>query len=270
MTGSVTAVKTRFIQEFWDKYEEHKRVINAVMLVDMRTRFGRTHFSYIIAILWPLAHITASVLGYVTVNKLAPLGGDPVLFISTGLLPYIVCIYPARMIAISVIQNRQCLGIPRIKPIHLIVARFILEMLSAFIVCLIFTSTLYLLDFDIVPQDKYQAASAIGAAIYLGLGIGFLALVMVLIFGNFANITIILSMVGLYLLSGVYLPPQLMPDTLKQFGYYNPIFNLVEWLRSAYYASYGSEVINKEGVIWAANICLFIGLLGERAMRGRF
>jgi len=83
-------------------------------------------------------------------------------------------------------------------------------------------------------------------------------------------IVIVLSMVGLYIASGVYLPPFLMSETVLQYQYYNPIFNCSAWMRSAYYLSYDDVNINKSLIFWAGTVLLMLGLLGERYLRGKF
>ena len=243
--------------------------MGAVLLQDMRTRFGRTYVSYLIAVAWPLGHILAIMGGYLLVNSFAPVGDDPAVFLATGMLPYILCLYPARQLAYALSQNRQLLNIPVLRPIHLIAARLVLELMTAALVCIIFYATLIASGIDIWPSNLQTAAEALCAALYLAIGLGFLNVVIVALFGPFALVGFILIMVGLYVTSGVYLPIRTVPEPTRSIMAYNPLVHLVEWMRSAYFASYDSSEISKTYVIGIASMALLLGLLGERFMRNK-
>lgn len=256
--------------ELVGEFTEFRRIIGAVLIQDMRSRFGNSHIGYLIAIAWPLSHMGVITLAYMLRVTIAPVGDSPTMFVATGIVPYILCLYPARLLATAIPQNRQLLNIPVIQPFHLIFSRCILETLSAVIVLALFMSVVSLFDVEILPTDTTEAAKAIGAAVFLGIGLGFLNVVMCAILGHFFLVFFILVMVGLYVLSGVYMPPSALPSNIREYMMYNPLLHLVEWLRSAYYASYDSELINKSLILWVGGISLTMGLVGERFLRGKF
>jgi len=253
-----------------DQLTVFRRVMRAVLIQDMRTRFGASHIGYLIAIAWPLSHLGIMTLVYAIRMSIAPVGDSPAVFVGTAIVPYILCFYPARLLAMGIPQNRQLLYIPAIQPLHLIFSRCILEMLNAVIVLAVFMFAISLFDIDILPPDMAEASKAIGAAIFLGIGLGFLNVVMCAIVGPHFLTFFILVMIGLYMISGAYLPPNAIPPNLREYLAYNPLTQLVEWLRSAYYASYDPQLVNKSLVYWVGGISLTFGLVGERFMRGRF
>ncbi len=261
--------KPEFLAAFSNLLAEHKRIIGAIIVQDMRTRFGRTYLSYLVAIFWPVVHMCVMIAGYVLVNKVAPVGEDPIVFVSTGVLPYILCFYPARMMALAIVQNRQLLNMPIIRPLHLIVGRGILEVVSALIVCIIMYVIFYMMGYDFMPEKPQVAAFVVFLTIYFGIGLGFLTVVLVGLLGIMTNIFLVFFLVGLYIVSGIYLPPWMMSAELRGYNYYNPVFNLVEWMRSAYYASYDETLINKNLLIWSPTVLILLGLLGERYLRGK-
>ena len=73
----------------------NSRIVLICMLRDVRTRFGRTNLSYLLAIAWPLSHLFVIIISFTVLNKIAPIGNDPTVFAMSGLLPYIVVLYPA-------------------------------------------------------------------------------------------------------------------------------------------------------------------------------
>jgi len=252
------------------KIAEFRRIIGAVLIQDMRSRYGHSHLGYLIAIAWPLTHIGAVTIAYLLRIGIAPVGDSPTTFIGTGIVPYILCLYPARLLAMAIPQNRQLLNIPLITPLHLIFSRSILETLNAVIVLALFMSVVSLFDVDILPTDTTEASKAVGAAVFLGIGLGFFNVVMCALVGHYFLVFFILTMLVLYLFSGVYMPRTAMPESIREYMVYNRLLHLVEWLRSAYYTSYDAELINKSMILWVGGISLTLGLIGERFLRGKF
>ena len=267
--GCIGAVMTSRADGVLEKLGIQGRIVGAVLLQDMRTRFGRSYLSYLIAIVWPLFHILFIMGAYMLVNSFAPVGDDPAVFLATGMLPYILCLYPARQLAFALAQNRQLLNIPILRPAHLIAARLVLELSTASLVCIIFYLTLFASGIDIWPSNLETAVEALSATLFLAIGLGTLNIVIVALLGPFAIVGFILVMVGLYVTSGVYMPIRMIPEPTRSIMLYNPLAHLVEWMRSAYFASYESSDIGKTYVIGIASVTLLLGLLGERFMRNK-
>ncbi|MDR3712695.1 MAG: hypothetical protein P4L51_07765 [Puia sp.] len=245
------------------------RIFVASMLRDIRTRFGRSYLSYIVAIGWPLTHMLLMLGAYMLANRLAPLGDDPGIFIATGIAPYIFCLYPARFTAMAVLQNKPLLQFPILKPIYLIFSRAALEILSACIVFSIFIGILSLADMAIMPIDIYEAATAIALTIYLGVSIGIFGVILCSLSPMIGILFVAFFILGLYMASGVFLPLSFYSETTKEIMAYNPLFHVVGLLRSAYYNSYGFENFSAFYVFFVANIFLCLGLLAERFLRGK-
>lgn len=253
-----------------EKFAEYRRIIGAVLIQDMRSRFGHSHVGYLVAIAWPLAHLCVITSVFILKTRIAPVGDSPTLFIATGCVPYILCFYPARLMALAIPQNRQLLNIPIIQPLHLIISRSILETLNALIVLALFVSVIYLFDVDVMPSEPTDAAVAVGAAVFFGIGVGFFNVVMCALVGQYFLVAFILVMILLFGFSGVYVPAAAMPDVVREYIIYNPLLHLVEWLRASYFASYDTEQINKAMILWVGGIGLALGLFGERFLRGKF
>ena len=255
--------------EFAAKAARFWRVVYAVMLQDMRTRFAGGYFGFLIAIGWPLAHLAMLLVIRALVTVIAPIGDSPAIFYGTGLLPYILCFYPGRMMNIVMYQNRSMLALPEIKPMNLIIARALLEILIALIVTVIFFAGLALYGVDFMPTDPVVAAEAIAVAIYLGIGIGVFNVVFGTLMGQFYQVAYILIMVGLLTASGAYIPLIYASDKIKRWLEWNPLYQVVNWLRSAYYMDNTMIEIDRLYLIGVASIFLLLGLAGERLLRGK-
>jgi capsular polysaccharide transport system permease protein len=243
------------------------RVIGALVLRDMRTRFGRSFFGYVIIVGWPLAHLLALMTIYLLVRRVVPIGTNAAVFLGTGILPYILCLYPARMISMSIVQNQPLLYFPVVKTIDVIAARGVLEIITAFWVVAIFCAILFIFGVDIVPVYPEQALLAIFATIYLSFSIGFFSAVMYAAFRAWM-VVLIIALIVMYVTSGALFLPTMLPPRIREYLYWNPLFHSVEWLRSAYYDGYGYGMLDRGYLLGVATVMLFLGIVLERAIRG--
>ncbi|MBD9625274.1 ABC transporter permease [Ensifer sp. ENS06] len=243
-------------------------VVLALILRDMRTRFGRSHLSYLVAVAWPLTHMVVIVVSASLTSKVIPIGTSQSVFVSTGVLPYILCLYPARMMMVAIEPNKSLLNFPVVKILDLLIAKAIIEFVTAFSVILIFYIGVYFADVDIIPNNLATWACAILMTIYLAISMGILNAVMVTLTRAWIAVFIGAIVIS-YVLSGAFFLPSAMPQGVRDVIWYNPMFHCVEWLRSAFYEGYGDDELSKAYVFWFATCLLLLGLVGERFARGK-
>lgn len=254
--------------EFLQRLASWRHVLVACILRDMKTRFGGSYHNYIIAVLWPTVHMGVLLTAYVFAHSVAPMGSEPAVFAATGILPYILCLYPARFMTASVSQNKSLLQFPHVKPIDIIIGRAVLETFNACVATLIFFFGLYVAGVDVWPVDVQAAAAAIGATVSLGLSIGMLNVVLFSLFGVGAVYGAVFLTTGLYLTSGAFFPLEYVPPAFLQIDLFNPLLHCVEWLRFAFYDT-EPLYLSRSYVICVAAGFLALGLLGERLLRGK-
>lgn len=245
------------------------RIFAASILRDMRTRFGRSYYSYLLAILWPLSHIT--IIGgasYMT-HKYVPIGDDPAIFVVTGIVPFIFCLYPARFMTLTIAQNKPLLQFSIIKPIHLIFARSVLETLSAATVFILFVTMLMIANVDIMPENIYRAALVIAVTIFLALGMGAAGVILGLVHPIVGVTVVVLSITVLYLTSGAFISDALFPENVRDIIWFNPLYHTVSILRSAYYDGFDAEKCSIFYVVFVGGVFWLIYFLGDRVYRGQ-
>src|SRR5271168_654845 len=76
-----------------------RRVLSALMLRNVRTRFFGHGLGYLMYIAWPLSHILIIVAMFVVAGRTAPYGDSVALFIATGAFPFWITIYSLSIIA---------------------------------------------------------------------------------------------------------------------------------------------------------------------------
>lgn len=253
--------------DLWSAAQRQRRVMYALMLRNIRTRFFGNGLGYLVAIAWPLSHILILVAVYTLMGRVAPYGDSTALFVATGVVPFQTFNYLARFMMIAVMRNRPLLAFPEVKVLDILFASALLEILAAACVTIVFIVMAWFVGIDIVPRDIVQAAYAFGAAILLGLGFGLFNGVIALAFpGWFTGYTLVTII--LWGTAGILFVPDALPATLREILAYHPVLQIVEWTRSAYYEGYGGLVLDRTYVLGYASVTIFLGLLFERAMRG--
>lgn len=250
-----------------DGFAVQTRVIGALILRDMRTRFGRSFVGYLVIVGWPLSHLLAITGVYILTQRLAPIGASVPIFVATGVLPYILCLYPSRTMMLALIQNQPLLYFPIVKTTDIVFARGILEMITAFWVTAIFAILLYIAGVDIAPLHYQEAIQAMAAIVYFGFTLGFIGAILCKLVRAWLVVQIVV-LIAMYLTAGVFFMPAGMPDEIQNYLWFNPLLHCVEWLRSAYYDGYGYGMLSREYLLGFSTCLLMLGLVIERAVRG--
>jgi capsular polysaccharide transport system permease protein len=244
------------------------QVLHALMLRDIKTRFFGSAWGMLISIAWPVAHIIIVLVVNVVAGRLVPYGDSAVLWFATGMIPFAAFQYTSRFIMLGIVNNKPLVVFPRVKIMDILLARAIVEVLSAGAVILIMVGIFIFLGIDFVPTHITDAAFALGAALLLGLGAGVISAVIAQAWPIWVMIYS-LSMIVFWLISGVLFVPDNLPEVVRYYASFNPILQIVLWFRSGYYDDYGYVSIDRPYTIGFALVILAVGLVLERFVRGR-
>lgn len=244
------------------------RVVGALILRDMRTRFGGTYYGYVIAILWPFCHLAIVAIVQVAIPRPSPAGESTLLFFTTGLLPYVTFLYMSRNLTLSVRVNLPLLYFPVVRISDIVIARTIVEIGTSFMVGIIVMSILYAAGIDIRPQDPILVFEGYLATVALGLSVG--------IFNNAVNMIVpqyfifyIIMSIGLYIGSGILFIAEGVPEKYRYYLLFNPLMQTIEWVRSGYYVDYGMTTLSIPYTLGFCLCAMALGLLIQHAFGGR-
>ena len=239
--------------------ESYLHVLHALMLRDMRTRFGASLWGYGVVVLWPCVHVFMLIAIYTFQKLPAPLGDDRALFFASGAVPVLVFQYISREVMKAVISNRPLTYYPQVKLFDVIFARILVEIVTGFLALMVIISVLLCIGTNPVPNNPFVAMCAYLTAIVLGIGIGTINVAIIGFFPGWMIGYALLSII-LYISSGVMFLPSYMPDKIYYWMKFNPVLQLAEWMRSAYYPYAGLE-IDYQYVIMFSLTSITIGLL---------
>ena len=244
-------------------------VVRAILLRDIRILTGTYCFGILMLLLMPLGHLLAVVLIYRVLGRMAPQGTDQTIYYGLSILPFVIYIYMARQIIISVIANRPLLYFTRVKIFDILIARGVLEIANAVVVFMTIVLILTLYSDGFSPRDWTGIMFAVTATIYLAFCMGvFNALIshVIPMWPLFFNLTAPV----LWAASGIIFFPADIPDPYNHWLAFNPLLQCVEWLRFSYYEDYPDTVLNIPYLLECSTALLAVSFIAEKLYRQSF
>lgn len=242
--------------------EIYFQVLYALILRDMRTRFGGSHLGYVVAVLWPVVHVFVLV-GILTFRHLpSPMGGGTMLFVATGAVPCLAFQYLSREVMKGYSSNKPLTYYPQVKNFDVILSRIIVEIVSGFMGLMTVFAVLVLLGVDPRPDDTLMAVGAYLAALLLGIGIGVINVGIVAFFPAWQIGYVFFTILN-YMIAGVVFMPNYLPAELYYYLRFNPVTQIIEWTRVAYEPSLAIEIDYLYIMLWILGTTT-IGFLMER------
>ena len=236
-------------QRFQDAVFSQLQVLHALMMHDIKSRFFGSGIGYIVTILWPAAHIAIVVAIFYFSGRVAPYGDDPLLYASTGVLPFMIWNYVSRFTMLGVSMNRAFLQYPVIKPLDIMIARQALETVTSVLIVVGVVIFLYASGRNPMPLRLDDAALALFSAWLLGIGFGVFNGVICMIFPLW-NVIYIGVIIGTWIACGIALQPEQMPTQIGDLLAWIPLLHSVELMRLAYYEDFPARLLDREYVLY--------------------
>lgn len=250
------------------KMDTYAHVIRALVLRDMRTRFGGSHWGYAILVLWPVAHIFI-IVGIMAFRGVpSPLGDSPLMFVATGCVPALTFQYMSREIMKALMANKPLIYYPQVKLFDIIIARVLVEITKGFTCLMVVMAILAVLGQNVIPTDPVVAICAYSAATLLGIGVGIVNVGIVSFFPGWLLGYVVPGLL-LYMTCGVVFVPHLLPTEIYEMLKWSPIVQVVEWTRLAYDPDLPVVVDYLYVLLWGMGSLAF-GLVLERFVVRRF
>ncbi len=262
----MTTVERRPKSSFLDALRDRSNVMKAIILRDLRTRFFNHGLGFLMVPLWPLAHMLILLIIYSFSGRSVPFGDSLNLFFATGLIPTLAFMYISRFMSLSIVLNTPMLAFPAVTAVDIMAARAFLEIVGAYLTLIFIFSILTISGDHPIPYDIEQAMFAYLATLLLAIGVGSLVSVIVMFVPFFVTVYA-LFMVVIYIASGTLFIVSALPDQISYILSWNPVVHAVDWMRSAYYPTYSTEILNKQYLLGFGLGSLCLGLTLERILR---
>lgn len=245
-----------------------KRVINAIILREVRTRFGRHRLGY----LWAFAESLFWVLTFAGIyhfmGRTAPSGMDMFGFLATGIVTFVLFRSTAMRCQASILGNRPLLFFPQVRPVDIVLARSALEAVTVLTVFVGLLSANALLVGYLDPANLLAVVTGLAAAWLLGLGLG-TSLMGLSVFFPITDQLVPIVMRPMFILSGLFFAANELPPEVRDILLYNPVLHAVETVRGGWFVGYDARHVDGFYLgCWILGL-LYFGLLLERFARRR-
>lgn len=236
------------------------RVVMALILREMSTRYGRTPGGYAWAILEPLAAILVLSIGFSLVLRTPQLGTSFLLFYATGYMPFNLFNTLSNMVARSVGFSKPLLKYPAVTWVDAVLARFLLNSLTSVLVTIILLSGVLVLTDTRAVLDMSPILTAMMLAMGLGLGVGVLNCALM---GLIPLWEVMWSVITrpLFIASGIFFLYDDMPQVARDILWYNPLIHVVGEMRTGFYPMYTAAYVSNLYVLAVSCVTLTMGLI---------
>lgn len=243
------------------------RIIFALLLREMKTRFGETQLGYAWALVEPISHLALLAVVFTAMNRgQPPIGESLLVYYFTGVLPYLTFSNTIMHVQFGIEANRNLLQIPMVTNVDVFFARGLLEFMTQLAVAAIMLTIFYIAGLPSVPNQVELCLAAMFFVWTFAFGIGICNAVMIHFFKSwdhlFANVVR-----ALYFTSGIFYSPIDMPDWIRDILVWNPLLQGVDWFRSAFYSIYEPNWLDRGYLVMWACAMLMLGLGMERSLR---
>ena len=244
------------------------RVVAALVLREMRIRYGRSQFGYLWAIAEPIAFISVFSMIFYVSDRHPPFGNSMALFFATGVLPFQLWRNIANQLAAAFQSNKALMMYPVVQPLDTILGRFILEFMTTLFVSMLVIAALIVAFGVALPQDLLRILRGLALVSFFAFGIGLTSAVIIEFLPSWQNILRII-MTPMMLISGIFFSLETLPPGARAVLEWNPVIHGIETIRAGYFANYRAAGL-EEFYLFACGLALtLIGLAAERAFRGR-
>ena len=245
-------------------WQIQKSVLHALLIRELKTRFGEYRLGLAWALLEPLMQMLFF-MGMFYFRERNSVGGLALpVFLATGLVPFF---YFNKVIAQSMgaVSSNQNLFIYRqVRVFDAFLSRFVLEASIAFITLavILLGSAWFGIEVVVVNSLKFLLLFALLSIFSFGIS---------LIFGVLnklypeAGKFLPVLLRPLFFISGAFFTINDMPSSLHPFLLWNPLLHIFELMRSCFATHYSTDLVSMRYVWIATLISITLGMLFYRA-----
>ncbi|MFG1303924.1 hypothetical protein V5F34_07275 [Xanthobacter autotrophicus] len=235
---------TRFAGESWRTASAmHARVVGAVIMRDLQTRFGTGYLGFLLGLMIPLGHLAIVIAIATITHRPTPLGTQGPVFLMTGILPFIIWLYSHRQIMMTIRQNQPLLYFPGVALFDLVLSRIIVEISTCTMVVLIVLSALWIIGFEINVYNWQGFIFSFLLAWTLGSATGLIFCIVGALFYPMIMAGALLGPLA-WATSGIIFLPDDIPESFQSVLKYNPLLQIITQTRLSYFSEYSTNIFD--------------------------
>ncbi len=241
------------------------RVIRALILREVATRYGNSQLGFFWALFEPTAFILVFILIFGFIGRSSPLPGDLYTFFLSGMLPFLFFRSISNRVGNSESANKALLTYPQVTTLDIKIARFIIEFLVTIFVSALTYFAMVRLKLILVPIDEpLNLILCFTSVAIFSFAFGLVIAAIIAYWPNFQNLFQAIFARPLFLLSGIFFIPEQLPHPYSDWIAMNPLAQFIAWARSAIYPNFDSVYGFNWQLIFITFTFLAVGLALER------
>lgn len=242
------------------------RVLWALMLRELATRFGDLRAGYVFALVEPASQVVILYIVHLAVATPTPHFIPMFIFFITGVVPWSTFSGTLRRVQGAVTANQALLMYPQVSGLDVVMGRAVVELATMTAVLAVLSGAALIVEGGEFPQSPLMALAVFWAAWLLGASLGLILTVLDHFVPTLSRIMTFVLAFGFFV-SGVFFTADQVPANALPYLLWNPMFHINEMMRSAWFTVYESQVADPVYVAAVTVACLMLGMAGERLMR---
>jgi ABC-type polysaccharide/polyol phosphate export permease len=238
-----------------------RRVIHALLIREMLTRYGRSNIGFLWMIIEPMLFTLAITAIWTATRDLHGSSLPIVAFAVTGYSAMMMWRnMPGRCIG-ALTQNKSLLFHRPVRPIDVYIARVALEFMGSTAALLVLVAAFWSIDWMTLPEDVLKVIAGWAMLGWFGLG---LALLMGALSERFDLVEKLWSPMSylLFPFSGAAFIADTLPEGAREVLLFLPMLNCVEFIRDGYFGSSFTAHYDM-GYTAVFNLCLSLLALSQ-------
>jgi capsular polysaccharide transport system permease protein len=234
------------------------RVLFALVVREMSTKFGRSWGGYLWAVAEPVGGIVLLTIAFSFAFRTPPLGSNFALFYATGIIPFFLFSHVTGSVGQAINSNRGLLTYPVVRPLDAVLAKFVTDLVTMLIVALLLYPGIILWNDLPVSPDLAAIFNGFLLMGLLGLGFGTLNCVLFGFWPTWRHVWNVLTK-PLFLMSCMFYTFESLPPQAQAVLWYNPLVHGVGLVRSGFYSGYDASYVAPLYVLGISLGCFLVG-----------
>lgn len=253
----------------WQGARIQVRVIGALIIRELQTRFGRENIGFLWMIVEPaMLGIGITVIHYV-INVPLPEGLQPIPFYISGYIPFMLFRYTAIRAGNTILSNRVLMYHRQVRPLDLLLAATLLELAASLMVLFILLYGAAWAGFAPLPQRPLLLIAGITMMWWLATATAMIVCALSQFFPGFFERLIPAFLYLSVPFSGMFFRIDWLPQRLREIFIWIPIPQIVDICRLGVWSHLEPNYIRVPYLFAFCGVMTLVGLFALSAIRSR-
>jgi capsular polysaccharide transport system permease protein len=244
------------------------RVLTALTLREIQSQNSSLDYGYAWALIDVGISIAAITVLKVFIHVLSPNGMPPVLFLVSGILPWLTFQSTASSVETTITRGKRLLLLPDITPLDLVFAKALQILCTYGAVFVVAAVGCSYFENASMPRSLSGVILIYLYSWILGIAYGLVTMPLIRVFPPASKVLGIVWRFGL-LLSGVFFVITMFPEWTWAYLSWNPMIHVSELMRTYWFSTYQTPIGSPLYLAQCLGVLAILGLSLERYVRRR-